>query len=141
MYSESARKRQVNPKKFYLIDVGMHNYLTFRFSENKGRLLENLVFLELKRRGSSIFYYKTTRGHEVDFLLRDKGKWKLIQVCYDLNNIDTFSREKKALLTGLHELGVNNGTILSEHEKGVKQIGKCTLNIIPVSEWLLKPEI
>jgi predicted AAA+ superfamily ATPase len=141
MYSESVRKRQINPKKFYLIDVGMHNYLTFRFSENKGRLLENLVFLELRRMGSPIFYYKTAGGHEVDFLLREKGGWKLIQVGYDLDNIDTFSREKKALLTGLHELGVNNGTIITGYEKRVETHGQYTLNIIPAWEWLLMQKI
>jgi predicted AAA+ superfamily ATPase len=72
MYSESARKRQVNPKKFYLIDVGMHNYLTLRFSENKGRVLENLVFLQLRRKNVPIYYYRTASGHEVDFLIKEK---------------------------------------------------------------------
>jgi len=65
----------------------------------------------------------------------------MIQLCYDLNNIDTFSREKKALLTVLHELGVNNGVILSDYEKRVEHIGKYTLNIMPAWGWLLKPEI
>jgi predicted AAA+ superfamily ATPase len=80
MYSESAKKRQINPKKFYLIDVGIHNYLIFRFSENKGRLLENLVSLELKRRGVPVFYYRTTKGHAVDFFINNKRNWDLIQV-------------------------------------------------------------
>ena len=65
----------------------------------------------------------------------------MIQVCYDLNRIATFSREKKALLTGLHELEVNTGTIITGYEKRVEHIGKYTLNIIPVWEWLLRPEI
>jgi len=55
LYSESVRKRQINPKKFYLIDQGMHNYLTLKFTENRGRILENLVFLELRRRGFHVF--------------------------------------------------------------------------------------
>ncbi len=137
MYSESARKRQVNPKKFYLIDLGFHNYLTFRFSENKGRLLENLVFLDLRRREYPIFYYKTAQGHEVDFLLREKGEWKLVQVCHDLSHIDTFSREKNALVSGLQELGLESGYILTAHEKRVETVGKHTINIMPVWEWLL----
>ena len=141
MYSESIRRRQGNPKTFYLIDVGIHNYLTFKFSENRGRLLENLIFLELRRGGIPIFYYKTAGGHEVDFLLRDKGRGKLIQVCYDLNHIDTFSREKKALLVGLQELGTSTGTIITDYEKRVEQIGKYTVNVIPAWEWMLKPEL
>jgi predicted AAA+ superfamily ATPase len=138
MYSESARKRQVNPKKFYLVDLGLHNYLTLKFLENRGRLLENLVFLELRRRGAQIFYYKTATGHEVDFLLKEKGKWKLIQTCHDLEQIDTYGREKKALISGLKELGVSSGTIITDHEKRTEKVEDHRINIIPIWEWLLK---
>jgi predicted AAA+ superfamily ATPase len=137
MYSSSVRKRQVNPKKFYVIDLAVHNYLALGFSENKGRLLENLIFLALRRRGHAVFYYKTTRGYEVDFLVKDKGKERLIQVCHDLNRIDTFSREKKALVSGLQELGLETGTIVTNHEKRVERVGEFTLNIVPAWEWLL----
>ena len=137
MYSESARKRQVNPKKFYLIDPGIHNYLTFKFSEQKGRLLENLVFLELKRRGLPIFYYKSNRGYEVDFLIKDNGQKQLIQVCHDLTAIDTFSREKRALMAGLKELKLTAGTIINDSQKKEESNGNYRLNIIPIWEWLL----
>jgi len=137
MSSPSTRKRQVNPKKFYLVDLAIHNYLTFGFSENRGRLLENLVFLALRRRGHPVFYYKTAQGYEVDLLVKDKGKGQLIQVCHDLNRIDTFSREKKALVSGLQELGLTTGTIVTDHEKRVEQLGELTLNIVPAWEWLL----
>ncbi|MEE9390239.1 MAG: ATP-binding protein [Candidatus Aminicenantaceae bacterium] len=141
LYSESVRKRQINPKKFYLIDQGMHNYLTLKFTENRGRILENLVFLELRRRGFHVFYYKTAGGHEVDFLLKDNGEWKLIQVCYDLSHIETFNREKKALLSGLGELGLETGIILTQHEKREEKTKDYTIKIMPVWEWLLMPEI
>ena len=137
MYSESARKRQVNPKKFYLIDPGMHNFLTFKFAENRGRLLENLVFLELRRRGIPIFYYKTARGYEVDFLIKDRDQWNLIQVCHDLAHIDTYSREKRALISGLKELKINAGTIINDAEKRVEKFEDYSLNIVPIWEWLL----
>ena len=61
----------------------------------------------------------------------------MIQVCYDLTNIDTFTREKKALVSGLKEFGIDTGTIITESEKRVEQIGKHTLNIVPICEWLL----
>jgi len=141
LYSESARKRQINPKKFYLIDQGLHNYLTLKFSENKGRLLENIVFLELRRRGFHIFYYKTASGHEVDFLLQDNGEWKLIQVCHDLSHIETFTREKKALISGLRELNLRSGIIVSQDEKREERISGYTVKIVPVWEWLLMPKI
>jgi len=138
MYSESTRKRQVNPKKFYLIDVGMHNYLTFKFAENRGRTLENLVFLELRRRTPSIFYYKSGGGHEIDFLVKEKKSWNLIQVCYDIGQIDVFTREKRALLTGLQELKIHSGTIINEHEKRTETVGNYSLEILPAWEWLLR---
>ena len=117
--------------------LSAHNYLTFGFSENRGRLLENLVFLALRRKGHPIFYYKTAQGYEVDFFVKDKGKEQLIQVCHDLNRIDIFSREKRALVAGLQELGLKTGTIVTDHEKRQERTGKFILNIVPVWEWLL----
>jgi uncharacterized protein len=137
MYSESVRKRQINPKKFYLIDPGIHNYLTFKFSEQKGRLLENIVFLELRRQGIPIFYYKSKRGYEVDFLIEDNGQKQLIQVCHDLTAIDTFSREKRALLAGMKALNIDKGTIINDSQKKEESIGNFRLNILPIWEWLL----
>jgi predicted AAA+ superfamily ATPase len=61
----------------------------------------------------------------------------MIQVCYDLNNIDTFSREKKALVSGLNEFGIDTGTIITHYEKRVERLGKYTLDIVPIWEWLL----
>jgi hypothetical protein len=142
MYSESARKRQVNPKKFYLIDPGLHNYLTFKFAENRGRLLENLVFLELRRKGLPIFYYKTAQGNEVDFLVYDhQRQWNMIQVCHDLTHIDACSREKKALLSALSEMDLNAGTIINDSEKRVEKSGNRTLDIVPIWEWLLNQKL
>jgi predicted AAA+ superfamily ATPase len=62
----------------------------------------------------------------------------LIQVCHDLSQIDTFSREKKALLSGLRELKINTGIILTDSHKQVERVGEKTLKIVPVWEWLLK---
>ena len=141
IYSESIRKRQVNPKKFYLIDQGMHNYLTLKFSENRGRLLENLVFLELRRRQHSFCYYKTKGGHEVDFVVIHKEKEEeLIQVCHDLTHVETYSRERKALLSGIKELGLKNGLILTQDEKREEKYEDYCLQIMPVWEWLLMPD-
>jgi hypothetical protein len=137
MYSESVRRRQVNPKKFYLIDVALHNFLTFKFSENKGKVLENLVFLELRRKAQSVFYYRTAAGEEVDLLVRNPGSMRLIQVCYDLNNLDAFAREKKALFSGMRELGLKRGTIITASESRKLKEGGLTLDIIPAWEWLL----
>jgi predicted AAA+ superfamily ATPase len=137
LYTESERKRQVNPKKFYLIDQGLHNLLTLKFSENKGRILENLVFLELRRKGKQVSYFKSKRGYEIDFLLDDQGDKKLIQVCHDLSHLETFNREKRAILEGIKELGAVITLILTADEKRSEQIEGHTMDIMPVWEWLL----
>jgi predicted AAA+ superfamily ATPase len=138
MYSESTRKRQVNPKKFYLIDPALHNFLTFKFSENKGRILENIVFLGLRRKNAAVFYYKTSGGQEVDFLLKDRNDFSLIQVCYDLHNVDVFTREKKALISAMRELGLKRGTMITMGEKRKLNEGGYTIEIVPAWEWLLR---
>ena len=63
----------------------------------------------------------------------------MIQVCYDLSHIDTFSREKKALISGMNEVGIDTGLIITDNEKRVEQNGEYTLNIVPIWEWLLLP--
>ena len=137
LYTNSERKRQVNPKKFYLIDPGLHNLLTFKFSENKGRLLENLVFLELRRKGKQVSYFKSKRGYEIDFLVDEHDEKKLIQVCHNLNHIDTFNREKRALLEGIKEFGLDSGLILTYDDKRRDEVEGHAINIMPAWEWLL----
>lgn len=140
MYSESLRKRQVNPRKFYVIDQGLHNYLTLSFSQNRGRILENIVFLELRRRGYPTWYYKSKSGQEVDFFLDKSGERMLIQVCRELSRLETFDREKRALLSGMKALGLTSGLILTQDEKKEEKINDYSLKIMPVWEWLLESE-
>ena len=73
----------------------------------------------------------------MDFLMQDNGKNHLIQMCYDLSNINTFSREKKALLLAMKELGINTGLILTLDEKRIEERDNYSLHIVPVWEWLL----
>lgn len=137
MYSESERKRQVNPKKFYLIDQAIFNYLSMSFSENRGRLLENTVFLELRRRGMTVSYFQTKRGNEIDFVALDGEGINLFQVCYDMKQLESAAREKKALFAGMTELNLQTGMVLTMNEKHeVKTQGR-TLQILPVWEWLI----
>lgn len=80
-FGYSIKKQKKALKKIYAVDTGLADAVSFRFSEDKGRMLENVVFLELRRRGKEIFYYKTKKNHEIDFLTwgKDMPK-KLIQI-------------------------------------------------------------
>jgi len=112
IYTESIRKSQVNPRKIYAIDTGLVSAYTFSFSENLGRLFENLVYLDLRRRGHEIYYYQTEARHEVDFITRDKlGKLHLYQVVWNIDDAETMERETRALREAEKELKIKGEMI------------------------------
>ena len=96
----SIKKQLLNPKKIYSIDVWFSSSVSFEFSKNNWQKLENLVFLELKRKWYDIYYHKVKK--ECDFLLRDRGTiiWA-IQVSYNLYEEETKKREIDWLLEAL----------------------------------------
>ncbi len=131
-------KRQYNAeKKFFVIDNGMRNNITFNFSKNYGKLLENLVFLELKRRYEDLYFFRNNQG-ETDFVAVDKIKNKidLIQVCYDIN-IDNRNREIKGLIEAMKTLEISIGYILTMNRFETIKIDNYKIKIIPTWRWLL----
>ncbi len=139
IFSYSLKKQIYAPRKVYCVDNGLANSISFKFSENRGRFLENLIFLELRRRKKEIYYYKTKNNLEIDFLIKEKNRPRtLIQVAQKLENAQTKEREIKSLLMALSELKLKNGLILTEDEVDlIKAEGK-TINILPVYKWLLE---
>lgn len=106
IFTESLRQMQTTPKKIYAIDNGLINANTFNMSENLGKLLENLVYLDLRRQKKKIFYYKTSSGYEIDFVTQDiKGKYEILQVVWEAHEQTTKERELRALEQAKEELG------------------------------------
>jgi predicted AAA+ superfamily ATPase len=137
-FSYSLKRQQKTVKKIYSVDSGLANAVSFRFSEDKGRLLEQCVFLELLRRGCEIYYYKTGNNKEIDFLIKGQSqKTELIQVCWDFNDEDTKKREIDSLLQAMEELKLNIGTILSYNSEENLKIDKKSIKIMPVFKWLI----
>jgi len=135
-YDRSLKKQFANPKKIYVIDTGMRNAVAFRFSEDSGRLLENLVFIELKRRNDEVWYFRGKR--ECDFVIRDSGViTSAIQVCYELNGTNR-EREIGGLVEAMTDLGLDEGIILtySQDETIPVDTGR-TITVVPVWRWLL----
>lgn len=100
-------------KKIYTFDNSFLKNNEYYFGMNKGKLLENLIAIFLKRISlqtkENIYYYRTSNNYEVDFLVEKNGKvLKLIQVCYDLSNITTHEREIRSLLIAGRELDCKN---------------------------------
>lgn len=137
VYANSLKQQIMAPKKIYCIDNGLANAIGFRFSDNKGDFLENLVFIELKRRNKEIYYYKTSNNLEVDFLIKDGQKKELIQVAYDILNEKTRKREIKSLLAAMNELKIIKGIILTYDNEETLKIENKEIKIIPVYKWLL----
>ncbi len=111
-YSESVRLMQTTPKKIYVIDNGLLLANTLNLTDNCGKLFENLVYLDLRRQGKDVYYYKTKSGFEVDFVATSKGaKPELIQVVWEKEDAATLQREERALHEAEAELGVKGKII------------------------------
>ncbi|MCK9400143.1 MAG: ATP-binding protein [Bacteroidales bacterium] len=132
----SLKKQLANPKKIYSIDTGLANSVSFQFSDNFGRQLENVVFLQLKRKGHEIYYHKNKQ--ECDFIIRENGKIiNAFQVCQSIENSDTKSREINGLLEAMQQYDLTNGLIITEDEEEIIKLNECTIQVIPVWKWLL----
>lgn len=133
-YSLSAQL--LNPKKTYLIDNGLVRRVGFSLSDNLGHLLENLVYVELKRRGKEIYYHK--KGRECDFVIKEGNSITgAIQVAYSMENDKTRKREIDGLLDAMDAYGLRTGTIITDDmQEEFTERGK-TIQIIPAWKWLL----
>jgi len=139
-------KEQIRaPRKVYIIDNGFILAKSVQFSRNTGRLIENLVFTEILRKGyklnKDVFYHKTSNGNEIDFVLRKGIKIeKLIQVCYDIENIQIKERELRGLIKGSEELNCNNLVVITWDYEGEEKFKGRKINFVPLWKWLLEIE-
>ncbi len=141
IFSASLKIRQVNPRKIYTVDHGLATASVWKLSEDYGRLLENIVFIHLRRVSPwiGIYYYMTGKEKEVDFVVSDKNKVTgLIQVCYSLGSKTSREREVSALSQAMEELKVREGFILTYSEEETIDLGKRKIVVKPVWEWALE---
>jgi predicted AAA+ superfamily ATPase len=138
-YDYSLKKHYVNDKKIYVIDNGMRNAVAFQFSDDRGRLLENCVFIELLRRNAPVYFFKNTG--ECDFVTEDHGKvTAALQVCYELSQKNR-DRELDGLTSAMLTLGIKNGIILTYHQEETIVHNGFSLHVLPVWQWLLEYEL
>jgi hypothetical protein len=137
-FSYSIKEQILNPKKVYSIDLGLRNLISFKFSEDKGKLMENLVFLELKRKQKEVYYWKDHQQREVDFVLKDGTKVEqLIQVCYSLEDLETRKREIRGLIKASDELKCRNLLVITwDEEEEINERNKI-IKVVPLWKWLL----
>lgn len=138
-FSYSLNEQIKNPKKVYFIDTGMRNTVCFRFSQDIGRLCENLVFMDMRRRGKNVYYWKG-KG-EVDFVVKEGMKIdKLIQVCWEINNARTKEREVKALVEAMEKFDIGEGVVITDDYFGDEEKNGKIISFIPLWCWLLRGE-
>ena len=133
-FDYSLKKQAVNPKKVYLIDNGLEAVNSVSFSSNKGRMLENCLFLELRRAGKEVFYFKG--NNECDFLVKEKNAiTAAIQVCHELNE-DNKKREINGLVEALEKFDLPEGTILTYNQEDKLEASGKTIRVNPAWHWL-----
>ena len=135
-YAYSVKEQQIAAKKLYGIDTGLTQSVGFSFSKNRGKLIENMVYLQLKRKAKDIFYYKTAQDHEVDFFIPKDNV--LIQVAQHLNEENTKKREVRALVEAAGEQKNSHLVIVTESEKDKLEQDGFTIQSMPLYEWLLE---
>ncbi len=137
-FSYSLKFQQKASKKIYSVDCGLANTVSFRFSEDKGRIMEQCVFLELLRKGCETYFYKTGNNKEIDFLIKLPNRKKaLIQVCWDLHDEMTKKREIDSLKQAMEELKVTSGLILTYNTEQEIPDKKQIIKVIPVYKWVI----
>ena len=140
-YDNKLKEMKKAPRKVYVIDNGFIYTRSFELSSNNGRQLENMVFIELLRRGfdlkKSLFYYRTSNDKEVDFVTRDGRKvTSLIQVSYDISKTKTRERELDALVKASEELNCDNLLLITwDQNEEVNYKGKM-ISILSVENGL-----
>lgn len=128
----SYRKQIKNPKKIYSIDTGLSKSVSASFSQDKGKYLENAVFLYLRREYKDIFYFRE-KG-ECDFVVKERGKAILaIQVCYQLTS-ENMKRELNGLKEAMETLKIKNGFIITLNEEDTLD----GIKIVSAWKWMTR---
>lgn len=128
-FSESFSKQTI--KKSYSIDTGLSRMVSFALSKDIGRLFENVILLELKRKGNDVFFFNE-KG-ECDFIVKEKDKITMaIQVCYELNE-NNREREIAGLKNAMKRFGLKKGMIITNSQEQAID----SISIAPAYKWLL----
>lgn len=142
-FSHKLKQQAIAPKKAYVIDHGICNFLSFKISKDFGKLMENIICIELMRKKSTnphleVYYWKDHQQNEVDFVIKEGSKInQLIQSCYDVSNSDTKNREVSALIKASKELKCNNLVIITGDYESEEKIDGKLIKFVPLWKWLL----
>lgn len=134
-FDYSEIKQAKSEKKSYIIDTGMLAAIEFSMSINRGKLLENMVFLEFLKAGKEIFYYKGI--NECDFIIRDEGRLFPAQVAWLIDDETTRERELKGLDEACEYLRLSEGIIITFDQEDTIRYRDKIVHIVPVYKYFL----
>ncbi|KKP80748.1 MAG: hypothetical protein UR81_C0017G0003 [Candidatus Levybacteria bacterium GW2011_GWB1_35_5] len=134
-YAYSVKEQQIAAKKIYSIDTGLASSVGFSFSGNIGKLIENMVFLHLRRKHHNMYYYKTSQDYEVDFFLPKENLF--IQVAQHFADV-VKDREVRALVAAsIEQKQPSTLMIITESDKLLVEQEGFKIQVVPLYEWLL----
>lgn len=142
-YSPKVKEVLNSPKKVYTVDTGLASTIALSTTPNRGRIIENLVFLELIRWKSTdplleLYYWKDYQNHEIDFVVkRGTGVRKLMQVTHVSSIHDLEKRELRSLKKGSELLGCDDLTVITWDLGGQQELEGKKIKLVPLWKWLL----
>jgi len=137
-YTNSEKIRSRNYRKVYCIDWSLAAAVCAGEGIDETRILENIIYVELRRRGYNINYYRTKEGYEIDFVISGKNsQTEIIQVAFSMQKPSVLQRELRAIEKSAEFLKATQISIITFNEKRVIETGKYKINVIPVWQWLL----
>jgi predicted AAA+ superfamily ATPase len=137
-FAYSDRLKEQTSKKIYAIDSGLYNAVNTRYLDDRAKLLENMIFLQIYRGTKEVSFYKDEYS-ECDFIVCEQGKpAQAIQVCYSLEAEETRKRELKGLVRACKALGLSEGSIITYQttESDIDEDG-IGVHVIAAPEYLL----
>lgn len=133
-FDHSLKRQYITGRKIYVVDNGMRRAVAFQTGADAGRLLENAVYLELRRRGGEIYYFRG-KG-ECDFIRRDRAAVAIIQVCLGVDE-ENRHREFRGLLEAAHAFGLTDATMVTQGQDGEELVDGVRVNLVSAWRWFL----
>jgi len=133
-FSYSYKQQQINRKKVYSIDNGFSNHNSVSFSKDRGKMLENAVFLCLRRKWKDIFYFRDQK--ECDFIVKEKGRiTQAMQACFELSD-ENRDREIRGLIAALKKFSLKEGIILTHNQEDNFVVEGKKIVVMPAWKYL-----
>ena len=133
LYSRSVGEQNRNPLKLYSIDTGFK--AIFSISQDIGRVIENVVMLHLRRNNMALYYWAGKQ--ETDFVYEAEDGIRMVNVCYDLSNAETKTREINSLMEAMQHHNTSRATLITMEMEELISIDNKNINIIPLWKWLI----